>query len=684
MKSADVLTRLNSVRVCFNDALEKLDNSASFTALCRNSNKLAAAHRDIVSKVPARVRAVFVGKFVCAIVGSSGHGKTTIVDEMFPELSKRGWLVTDVTDTTSQSLRIEYAPQGSEELNEVTVNSWTIGQIKGLFNEEGVTEQNAKDNVQVTYHDDSIEVDGSEATFKREDMAQFRFPLKQRVEPFPVSYGIPADKMRDAAFIRALTTKEQSSRLTTDPIITVDGHSYDSLQCRAVVKDVCLRDDFRRIQQWGGLSGEALERLAFVDTPGIAVKGMVKDEVLRHPLEVKSNQIVLELLKNDELDILVHLVLCGRQSDFSVLWKALERECGTIGMEDLSERLILAFNGTNMLFTNPDIREHIKTGEHFEIVLEDNILQKMSPRGRMKPACVCFVDSKRIVEGSGSDDDYETQYQRHGQTMATWLKPGGKAYKYLKQHGLLDSFAENAKALCNADDRGQGFLVRQIAGLISRKGNLLLVKKYLIRTGLLNLCKQLFDILSKYYDEEGQVSCHATQDAIQKIVSCLDKDDLHSIETFCADHVDGELDGIIRDSSKHNSKWVCQSFMAGCTHAFEQLADKSDADAEAARVFKEHCASLAENWAHMWGYAEAELPSPEEDRGRAAALVAHSIRTHVREVLYQLLTSESLFGSMRAFEQTDEDKETIRAVIEALGAAVQKGKHMCNQLGIAL
>ena len=86
----------------------------------------------------------------------------------------------------------------------------------------------------------------------------------------------------------------------------------------------------------------------------------------------------------------------------------------------------------------------------------------------------------------------------------------------------------------------------------------------------------------------------------------------------------------------------------------------------------------------MWGYAEAELPSPEEDRGRAAALVAHSIRTHVREVLYQLLTSESLFGSMRAFEQTDEDKETIRAVIEALGAAVQKGKHMCNQLGIAL
>ena len=684
MKSDDVLTRLNSVRVCFNDALEKLDNSASFTALCRNSNKLASAHRDIVSKVPARVRMEFVGKFVCAIVGSSGHGKTTIIDEMFPQLSRRGWLVTDVTDTTSQSLRIEYAPQGSEALDEVTVNSWTIGQIKGLFSEEGVTEQNANDNVQITYHDDSIEVDGSEATFDREDMEKFRFPLKQRVEPFPGSYRIPADRMRDTAFIRALTTKEQPSRLTTDPIITVDRHSYDSLQCRAVVKDVCLRDDFRRIQQWGGLPEEALERLAFVDTPGIAVKGMVKDEVLRHPLEVKSNQIVLELLKNDELDILVHLVLCGRQSDFSVLWKALERECGTIGMEDLSERLILAFNGTNILFTNPNIREHIKTGDHFEIVLEDNILQKMSPRGRMKPACVCFVDSKRIVEGSGNAADYKTQYQRYGEIMATWLKPGGKAYEYLKQHGLLDSFAENAKALCNPDDRGQGFLVRQIAGLIGRKGNVLLVKKYLIRTGLFNLCKQLHGILSKYYDEEGQVSCHATQDAIQKIVSCLDRDDLYSIETFCADHLDGELDGIIRESSKHDGEWVCHSFMAGCSLAFEKLAEESGADIEATRVFKEHCASLAENWAHMWGYAEAELPSPEEDRGRAATLVAHSVRTHIREVLYQLLTSESLFGSMRTFGQTDEDRETIREVIKALKAAVKKGEIMCNQLEIAL
>ncbi|TGO02971.1 hypothetical protein PN36_15060 [Candidatus Thiomargarita nelsonii] len=50
------------------------------------------------------------GKITCAFIGSSGHGKTTIMDEMFPTLSQRKWLVTDVTDTTAQSLRISYAP----------------------------------------------------------------------------------------------------------------------------------------------------------------------------------------------------------------------------------------------------------------------------------------------------------------------------------------------------------------------------------------------------------------------------------------------------------------------------------------------------------------------------------------------------------------------------------------------
>ena len=114
--------------------------------------------------------------------------------------------------------------------------------------------------------------------------------------------------------------------LKTGAVLTHKHRAYDALQLRAIVKEVSLRDSFERIISLSGRDASEVTRLNFIDTPGLAVSSVVKDEVLRHFLGKKSNQIALELLRNDELDIVVHLVLCGQKSQFDVLWNAIEKD----------------------------------------------------------------------------------------------------------------------------------------------------------------------------------------------------------------------------------------------------------------------------------------------------------------------------------------------------------------------
>ena len=61
--------------------------------------------------------------------------------------------------------------------------------------------------------------------------------------------------------------------------------------------------------------------------------------------------------------------------------------------------------------------------------------------------------------------------------MEKWLTPNTKPYEYLEKMGMVELFKENIDALCNPDDRGQGFLMQQIVNLIKEKGPILLLKK---------------------------------------------------------------------------------------------------------------------------------------------------------------------------------------------------------------
>jgi len=686
MIPSDLVDSINEIRTAYMEVTDKLPQIPSFRSLLRTSASLPAAVGEVVKVMESPFLArPCDGRVTVAVVGSSGHGKTTVLDEMFPGLSERGWLVTDVTDTTSQSLRIEYAPEGSAILDEVEVRSWNVEQIKELLHLPEVEDQNRNDGIRVNYLEDAVEVDGSDARFQGADVAQFRFPRKVRLRPFQAPYRVPADRARDRAFIRSLTVKEQSGVLTAGPLLKQDGETYDALQLRAVVKDVCLRDRFDNIRRWSGRPDDEVARLTFVDTPGLAVQGSVKDEILRHCLEKKSSQIALQLWKEGELDFVIHLVLCGRQSDFAELWKAIERECGPAELADLQDRMIVAMNGMNIYFTNRDIKQKYddpetarREGDHFATTLQDNVLQKMSPRGRVRPARVCFLDSRSIVE-TLTTGTYDAAYEKYRPIMERWLEPGGVGHATLAELDLVDAFRENVAALCDPEDRGQGYLVRQLQQVVEEQGPSLLIRKHLRKTGLLNGLSDLQDILASYYDDEGRMNREATQQALGACLSFLDRHDLACVERFADEHLDSRIREIVprRDPP---ADWVCESFHAMCDLLKENVLFHGDAAPDVKTAFARHFDGQVEAWARDWGYADARLAPPDRGMANSADLVTHCLRLHARDILYLLLVEERVAG----VEQGEEDRAQVAEVLRLLEHARRRAAAVCAEHGVGV
>lgn len=696
----EVVDTINEVRGLFLDSVARLPELQSFGALLHASASVRQGFEQALAAARSpRIEAPCVGRFTCAIIGSSGHGKTTILDEMFPSLSSRGWLVTDVTDTTSQSLRIEYAPVDDPNLREVTVNSWSADQIKGLLQHPEVEAQNETDAIRVQYLENGAVIDGGEAAFARDDLKQFRFPRKMDLTPFAAPYRVTKEQSADPRFIRALTVKEPSSVLKTEPILSCGGRRYDALQLRAIVKDVTLKDPFENVVRWSGRAADSIRHLTIVDTPGLATPGNVKDEVLRHFLERKSNHIALELWRNDELDIVVHMVLAGRSSDFATLWKDIERQCGPAEMESLSERLVLVVNGMNIYFTNRDLKARwqdaeatARDGDPFAATVEDNILQKMSPRGSVRPAKTCFVDSRSIVE-TQTAGDYASFYGRMRPVMRDWTEPGGVGHDTLKRLGMLEAFKENVDALCDPDDRGQGLLVRRLCELIDEKGPWLLLRKHVVRPGLLERVTGLKEVLRTSYDDDGNLNREAIKEALRSCLSFLDPHDLSSIERFCVARVDDDLQGAIpaRDASREPSGWVENAYFSMCGTLRTGLlmeAEAAGVPGEIAEEFFRHFDGRVSEFVERFGYKTAKLVPPDKGFASTRDLVLHCLRIHAREILYQLLTHDSDDGDgdgggeHGAIHQSADDREQVKQVLLDLERAEDLARRACARFGV--
>lgn len=686
---------INEIRELFLGSVSTLPEIKSFSTLLQSSRSVRAHFDQAVGVARSdRVRQPCEGRITCAIIGSSGHGKTTIMDEMFPGLSERGWLVTDVTDTTGQSLRISHAEEGSKELREVTVHSWDATQIKGLMKHPEVETQNERDQIQVSYLENGVLVDGSNASFDAADLKEFRFPRRMELVPFTRPFPVPEEKLEDPRFIRGLTVKEPSAVLKTEPLLTMDGRSYDILQLRAVVKAVSLRDSFRQIHRWSGRAENEVARLTFVDTPGLATPGNTKDEVLRHYLERKSSQVVLQLWKDDELDVVIHLVLCGRSSDFAGLWKEIEKECGPAEMADLAERLILAVNGMNIYFTNRDIKAKYedaaaveRDGDQFVATLEDNILQKMSPRGTIRPARTVFIDSRSIVE-TVTTTSYADAYGKFRPIMESWVRQGGIGRETLDRLDLLDSFKANIAALADPEDRGQGHLTRELLDLVDHKGPALLLKKHLVKSRLLEGLSGLQELLGSNYDESGNLNREAVREALRSCLAFLDPEDLESIELFSARQLDESIDALLPagGSVKFGPDWVQESFFAMCARlksALTEQCERNQVPGDVAGEFFRHFDTQVTDWVERWGYQTAKLVSPEKGFASSRDLIAHCLKLHCREILYQLLMEEGDDENGHGFQQTPEDQKQIQELMASLDRAKDLAHRACAEQGVA-
>lgn len=391
---------LNIIRKTFIFCINQLSNSKSFVSLLNNNGKLKSDFANIKNNISPKLLTPFSDKITVAIIGASSHGKTTIMAEMFPDLKERGWLVTDVTDTTSQALRIYQ----SKKQSDVVINSWDIDEIKELISSSNVKSKNSADNIQIKYENNSIEVDGSEAKTDKKISSKFKFSTTQSIKPFFKPYVIP-DKDINDDFIKILTTKQQTHEVTSKSLISVGDTSYTSLQLRTIIKDISLTAEYTQLEKWvseirdeetKNRHYDLLQKIIFIDTPGLGESGSQKDEILSNILQYKSHHIAFNLLKKDELDVIINLVKCNEKTTLYSLLESLEENHGEF--QDLGERIILAINGVNLMFGNKEMREHIEKGDHFQTILEDNIIKKLHPKKHIKPSKICFIDSKSAVE----------------------------------------------------------------------------------------------------------------------------------------------------------------------------------------------------------------------------------------------------------------------------------------------
>ena len=689
MIPAELISDINKAQTHFLTALELLEKSGSIRSLPESAplrDALRTARRVAGNRL---VRQPCDGRIVCAFIGSSGHGKTTFLGELFPDLSQRGWLVTEKNDTTAQSLRIEFA-EGSPDLEQVTVNSWNLDQIKRLVGTTTAREQNEQDNIEVHYRDQEgfIVVDGTKSTLTKDDLKAFQFGLRQELRPLPHPYNVPDDRLSDQEFIRALTIKELPAKLTKGTVLTTDGHAFNALQLRAVVKDVTLHDSYARLASLCERPPERLKNLVFIDTPGLATASGLKDEVLRHCLEPKSLRIALELWKDDELDIIVHVVLCGEQSDFASLWKAIEAECGPDAVRDLEERVILLVNGMNLYFENADLNKKFRDpaiaqaeGDHFATTLVDNILQKMSPRGRFRPAKICFADSKRIVEGGFLSSSYELKYEKFREAMLKWVDLGGIGRETLDELNLTEAFRENIDALCNPEDRGQGLLAQEILNFAETQGPSLLLRKHLVRSGLIAVLRDLPPLLSRYYGADGSLSREAITEMLRACLVFLDPDDPRSIEHFAADAVDPEIDSLFkgRNGELTGPNWIESAFRRTSKRVCEGILERAKVDPGVAAAFRTYVGDLVDSWAVRWGYTTASLRPPSRQSAATGDLVKHCLRFHAREVVYQLSEEALVEADGIALEQERDDQERIRQAITLLEESARVAEEWCSR-----
>lgn len=632
-----------------------------------------------------------VPEFRCAIIGSSNHGKTSVLVEMFPDLAERGLLITDVKDTTSQALVIK-----SGARSDMVFRPWTLDQIRYLVDIS--RDELSRRHIDVQYREDHVEVDGSEADFESNVKSKFKFGIRQKLKPFAGTYGLDAAKPENGGLVARLTTKADYSQAPRPQDIVVNDEAFNDLQFRVAVRSVEMGSDFSEISRWLGSSESEktlADNLTFIDTPGLKAGGSDSDEVLRHVLAKKNQQIAVELLKHDELDLIVHLVLCGQQSDFASLWSHLEGVDSEI-LQDLGDRIIVAVNGFNVYFDNPDLSRRWKGGDgagdddHFNVTIQSNILGKMSERGALIPLNICFLDVRRVIESRGGS--YEDYYRERKAAAESWAAPNGVGYTTLRRLGILDRYKANLEAICDPQDCGKGFLVRQIMEAWKSQGPKLMVRRFVVRSRLLASIRDLRSLLGSYYDMDGQMTRQSVTDALKSTLSFIDTTKHDAIDRFCRKEIDPFIDKdvaaraetAVKQGGKEKS-WSVAAFRTTVSYIFARIkAHNPGLQPEVEGVLNQFLTAQLRMCAPAWGYSTVELPFPTKEDKAPRDLLTHALKYHSREFLHKCLQVASSDDDLAGVMQDDEDKLRMKELIAEINRLHAEAERLCSTYGVVV
>lgn len=284
----------------------------------------------------------------------------------------------------------------------------------------------------------------------------------------------------------------------------------------------------------------------------------------------------------------------------------------------------------------------------------------MSPRGQIPPARIVFLDSKNIVDAFG---DYAVSGVI-GRPWSPGPKPGGVGHDTLARLGCAESFRHNIDALADPDDRGQGYLVRQLLDLIEEHGEAILVRKHLVRTGLLKTIDALHALLGRFYDSQGRLDTAAANEALSQCLAFLNHKEFASIEVLATAQIDPFLDGLVPAADDDGiADWLKESFRRMCEMVKEAIieANQQKLPSTVWTEFGRHFDERTKAWGECWGYARSDLAHPNDGAVGTRELVVHCLRLHAREILFQLLTKEAATDA-RGFAQADADREAVYSV----------------------
>ncbi len=634
-----------------------------------------------------------VSEFRCAIIGSSNHGKTSVLVEMFPDLAERGLLITDVKDTTSQALMIK-----SGATSDMVFRPWKLDQIRYLVDIN--REELARRHIEVQYREDHVEIDGDDADFESNVKSNFKFGIRHKLKPFAGTYTLDAAKAENAGLISRLTTKVDYSQTSRPRDIVVNDEAFNDLQFRVAVRSVEMGSDFSEINRWlDGLGDEKVlaDNLMFIDTPGLKAGGSDSDEVLRHVLSKKNQQIAVELLKNDELDLIVHLVLCGQQSDFASLWSHLEGVDSEI-LQDLGNRIIVAVNGFNVYFDNPDLSRRWKGGDgsgdddHFNVTIQSNILGKMSERGALAPLNICFLDVRRVIESRGTT--YQDYYRERKAAAESWATPNGVGYTTLRRLGILDRYQANLEAICDPQDCGKGFLVRQIVEAWKSQGPKLMVRRFVVRSRLFASIRDMKSLLGSYYNAEGQMTRQSVTDALKSTLSFIDAAKPDAIDRFCRKEIDPFIEkeatsraeaAVKQNESGKDKSWSVAAFRTTVSYIFARIKAKNiGLNPEIEGVLNHFLTGQLRVCAPEWGYSTAKLPLPTKEDKAPRELLIHALKYHSREFLHKCVQVASSDDNLAGVMQDDEDKHRMKELIAEINRLHAEAERLCLTYGVVV